>query len=403
MLKQLILAAGLCLLFSIGVSAQDSPQPQAIWEYLDAQPPGPRSVIAYSLSGKPVRDEVPESLERQFRAWEKENFPSMLDYEVALLSLIKLQEDPTNYKNMDLFAKLYQQDALRQDGLDAVTGALLAYSASGLEITQSQPNAPNSLLDRVMAAQQRSGGFAASVGEEPNVAVTARAITALFPYQSGSDVKSTVGRALEWLDSQQNGDGTFSVKGLPSGSATAETLLAVSLYQPSPELFAKGQGILAALEYFRNSDGGYSEVLGGTSSAEMTELAVIARYTAGTGRFPYYAPERYPGYVESTPEPEKSSPWGTYGKFLIGFILVFSLVYVLLIITTKIGKFAEAKKLPGSLAAQAEKNSLQHSESGQQEENMQMHIPMQAEIPDFTDIPEQESEIGHPKEEKAEK
>lgn len=402
MLKQIILTVGLCLLFSIGVSAQDSPHSQAVWEYLDAHVPGPRSAIAYSLAGKPIREDVPKSLEQQFRTWEKDHFSPVLDYETALLSLIKLQEDPTNYKNMDLFSRLYQQDALRQDGLDGVTGALLAYSASGLEITQSQPNAPNSLLDRVMAAQQRSGGFAETVGEEPNVAVTARAITALFPYQSGSDVKSTVDRALEWLDSQQNGDGTFSVKGLPSGSATAETLLAVSLYRPSPELFSKGNGILAALEYFHNSDGGYSEILGGASSVEMTEFAVIARYTADTGRFPYYAPERYPGYVESVPEPETLSSWGTYGKFLIGFILVFSLVYVLLVITTKIGKFAEAKKLPGSLAAEAEKNSPQQPETDHQEETMQMHIPMQAEIPDFTDIPEQESEIGHPKEEKAE-
>lgn len=403
MLKQIILAAGVCLLLSVGVYAQNSQQAQTVWQYLDGQAPGPRSAIAYSLAGKPIREEIPDRLEQQFRVWDKEGFLSVVEYETALLSLIKLQEDPTNYKNMDLFSKLYPQDALRQDGLDGVTGALLAYSASGMEITQSQPNAPNSLIDRVMAAQQRSGGFAETAGEEPNVAVTARAITALFPYQSGSDVKSTVRRALEWLDSQQNGDGTFSVKGLPSGSATAETLLAVSLYQPSPELFTKGENISAALEHFHNSDGGYGEILGGASSPQITELAVIAQYTADTGRFPYYTPESYPGYVENVPKPETQTPWASYGKFLIGFILVFSLVYVLLIITTKIGKFAEAKKLPGSLAAQAEKEHRQPSEVNAQEENMQMHIPMQAEIPDFTDIPEQESEIGHSKEEDAEK
>lgn len=400
MFKQLVLAAGVCLLLSIGVSALPAEEPSQSFEgslqYLDAQPPGPRSAIAYSLAGKPIRPEVALTLEEYFRSWYTDEFPSAVMYETALLSLIKLQEAPEAYHNMDLFSKLYQQSVLIHDGLDGVTGALVAYSASGLDISQSQPNSPNSLIDRVIAAQQRSGGFAKAPGENADVAVTARALVSLFPYQSGSDVKSAVSRALDWLAGQQNGDGTFSVKGLPSGSATAEVLLAASLYSPNSAQFNQDAKLESALEQFLNLDGGYAEVLGGASSVETTELAVIARYAAATGKFPYYAPERYPEYIENQPPPVPQNPWASYGKFLIAFALVFFLVYLLLMITVRIGRFAEQKKLPGSLAAQAAKSRQEAEElSYSQEENTQMHISMQAEIPNFDEISEQESEIGH--------
>lgn len=395
MLKKLLLAAGVCLLLSIPVCAgaiADDP----CWRYLDANPPGPRSAAAYSLAGHPIRPEVAPALKERLTTWDTLSSP--VEYECVLLSLIKLGEDPTTYNDRDLLSPLYSKDALGSGGLDDITGALLVYSACGKEVPQSQPNSPNALIDRVMAAQQQSGGFAETAGEEPSAAVTARAITALFPYQAGADVKSSVRRALTWLSEEQNGDGTFSVKGLPSGSATAETLLAVSLYRPDSALFERGGGIDAALEHFRNHDGGFSEVLGGPSSTQITELAVIARYTAETGLFPYYAPDRYPGYVKpEEPAPASESPWASYGKFLIGFILIFFLIYLLLILTIKIGKFAEKKKLPGSLAAQAEKEQAAAA-SEKQDGTIQLHIPMQPAIPDFDDISEQESEIGHPSE-----
>lgn len=386
MIEKLLVAAGACLLLSVCAHALPASGivPDDVWAYLDTQAPGPRSAVAYSLGGKPVRSEVSAALDQQFRDWEKNGVPSAEAYENALLSVIKLQEDPTN----DLLSRMYQQDFFDGSDLDGISGALLAYSASGIEIPQTQPNTPNSLIDRVIASQQRSGGFAERPGGEPSVTVTARALTALFPYQNGSNVRSTVNRALDWLDSQQNGDGTFSVKGLPSGGATAETLVAVSLYRPDEAMFLKGGGLLKALDQFKSADGGYSEVLGGGSSVETTELAVIARCTAAAGNFPYYAPEHYPGYVEPKPVEKQENPWVVYGKFFVGFALIFGLIYLLLMLTVRIGKFAEKRKLPGSLAAQAEKEQKQNPD-------IQLHIPMQADIPDFDKISEQESEIGH--------
>lgn len=362
-------------------------------QYLEANPPGPRSAVVSSLNGWPIHPEVQPALEKQFHQWEQEDEFSAVEYEMAMLSLLKTGQSLSDGSNMDLLSRLYVQNALDGSGLEGISGALYVYNASGQEISQSQPNSPNSLLDRITAAQQESGGFAQTAGDVPNVKVTAQALTALYPYSHTSDIRSTIEHGLKWLISQQNSDGTFSDNKISSCSATAEALITFSVYQPAQTFFSGYNRLQTALDLFQNEDGGYSETLGGVSSPETTELAIIAVYTAESGTFPYYAPEYYLGYMpepESTSQPTEESPWFIYGKFFFGFILIFFLIYLLLLITVKIGKFAEKKKLPGSLAAQAEKKNTAFSE-----DTIQMHIPMQAEIPNFDQIPEQESEMGH--------
>lgn len=387
----LVVSVSIALLFPISAFAEMAGLEKAR-QYLESNPPGPRSAVVSSLNGWPTRPEVLPALEKQFHQWEQEGGFPAAEYELALLSLFKTGESLSNYSNMDLLSRLYVQNALNGSGLEGISGALLVYNASGQEISQSQPNSPNSLLDRITAAQQESGGFAQTAGDAPDIAATARALTALYPYSHNNSIRSTIENGLKWLASQQNSNGTFSGNGLPSGTATAEVLVTFSVYQPAQAFFSGYNRIQPALALFQNADGGYSETFGGVSSPEVTELVMIALYTAESGTFPYYAPDYYPGY---TSEPEDSfqsteeSPWFIYGKFFCGFIFVFFLIYLLLLITVKIGKIAEKKKLPGSLAAQAEKKN-----TALPDDTIQIHIPMQAEIPNFDQIPEQESEMG---------
>lgn len=388
----LVVAASIALLFSIPAFAEITGLEKAR-QYLESNPPGPRSAVISSLNGWPVQPGIQAALEKQFRLWEQESSFSPAEYELALLSLFKTGESLPSYSNMDLLSRLYMQNALNGGGLDGISGALLVYNASGQEISQSQPNSPNSLLDRITASQQESGGFAQMAGDLPDITVTARALTALYPYSLNHDIRSTIEHGLKWLASQQNSDGTFSDNGVPSGSATAEVLVTFSVYQPAQAFFPGYSRIQPALALFQNADGGYSETLDGVSSPEITELAMIAIYAAESGTFPYDAPDYYPEYTsepENSSQPAEESPWLVYGKFFFGFIFVFFLIYLLLLITVKIGKFAEKKKLPGSLAAQAEKKNTAFSD-----DTIQIHIPMQAEIPNFDQIPEQESEIGN--------
>lgn len=392
---KLIAASIAALLLSISAFAQTTlPATHVEWAYLDSQPPGPCSALAYSLAGKPIRPEVSDCLKKQFRLWQDSDLPSVVEYEAAVLSLIKLGQNPTDYQGRNLLAALYPADALEVDGLDGVSGALLVYSASGQEIAQSQPNSPNALLDRMIAAQQLSGGFAQQPGHDPDISVTARAITALYPYQSmGADITAVIQRGLTWLGEQQNADGTFSIKGLPSGSTTAQVLIAASLCPPPPDTFTKGGPLMNALEHFHNQDGGYSEVLGGDSSPKVTELAIIARHVASTKMFPYYAPEN-DGAIQLSasaeapvPTAQSENKLGSYLKFLFTFCMIFFLIYLILMLTIKIGKYAEKKKLPGSLAAQAT--------SPTESADPSIHIPMQAQIPNFDDCTTRELEIGH--------
>ena len=61
-----------------------------------------------------------------------------------------------------------------------------------------------------------------------DVDTTAQAITALAPYCSDTDVRAAVDKALAWLVTQQNNDGTFGFMGSASVESTAQVIVALT-------------------------------------------------------------------------------------------------------------------------------------------------------------------------------
>lgn len=372
--------------------------------WLDSRPPGDLSIVVYSLLGLPIRDDAVEQMDAVLTEGIKTGFSSAVALEKNLLCLIKLKKNPADYLKSNLISQLYTDPALAREGIDALSLALLTYRAYGEVIPDTVRNAPNAILDSVISCQQPSGGFAPVGGEEPAVGATARAVTALAFYEDIPYVRSTMDRALSWLAGQQNADGSFSDGGKPNLDATASVLLmaGVCALGEHPVPFTGSQVSLTdALELFACPTGGYSTVPGGTPDVAATELALIARFSM-SGSFPFLSPVQYPGY--QTPaadsEPAADNPLVTYGKFVLGFGIIFFLIYCLLMLTIKIGKIAEEKKLPGSIAAQKDKNgageagSTPPESSDTTEHTMEMHIPMKAEMPDFDSISERETDIG---------
>lgn len=386
-------AAALCcvMLLTATVCAQtDVPSPTLIvsgqtWDYLDQNTPGEYSAVAYSLGGRAISEAAQSSVYAEVEFAQEKGFPSTYQLGQSIISLIKLGEDPQNYKKINLLSTLYTHKDRNRDGLTGACYTLLAYQAAQANVPTSARNSISSVVDYIVSSQQRSGGFAVTAGREPSVEITALAVLALSNHKNIPYVESAIRKAVNWLSLQQNANATFSDKGTPSCFATASVLIALRAngIALSDKRFVKNNAdLLDGMNVFANTDGGYAPAIGAQSQADATELAVIAMHTNATGLTPVLPPAAYPGYVA----PEQDGVV-VYLKFFVGFAAMLGIVYLLLILTGKIGKRWGGNpppKLPNPYEAQVDKQEIDTR-------TMEIHIPMQADLPDFDGIDEEEN------------
>lgn len=389
MLKHVAAAAVACSLFfsaAFPVFAEEQqvlfPVSEQTWQYLDHNSPGQNSITVYSLGARQIRDDARDSLTAELNKAMQANFSSAERLEQVILSLIKLGENPANYKNKDLVALLSSHEDPYETGLNSACGALTVYDAAHAAIPETARNSPTSLVDYIVSSQHRTGGFAPTTGRSPDALSTATVITALSPYKSTPYVDSALNKALDWLGGQQSADGSFPAD-KPDCVTTAAVLTALSAIgiPPGDSRFVKdGNTLLDALDRFQNTDGGFAKTVGDDSSVDATERAVIALYSNAFGLAPYLSPDSYPNYVK--PEPDGIA---VYLRFIFGFLGMFGIVYLLLLLTNLIGK--KWGKIPPA-------ENQKPSGAGGIENNrktMELHIPMKAEMTEFESIYEEEN------------
>lgn len=382
-----------------------APIAQQTWDYLDANAPGEWSIVAYSLGGKPIREDALTAMTSALDNGLYSGFPSITTFETLMLSLIKTGQNPTDYQTRDLITLLGDDRFLYHEGLDGVSMALSIYNAAerfDVYIPETLVNCVPEVISHIGSCQQENGGFSVRSGEPPDVGASARAVMALSGYKNIPYAQDAAQKGIEWLSTQQNEDGTFSAQADAPGDCetTAAVLSAIrvcGINLDDPRFVKNGITLSKALSTFLNSDGGYSLLQGQTSSVETTEHAIIALYTDFFELFPYLPPFSYPGYVSpdqvppvEEPTPQESSVW-----FIIKFLGILFLVYLLLQLTILIGKYSEKKKLPGSLAAEKEKQAQEEAER-MQNATFEMHIPMNATLPDFDKLNETETRLATP-------
>ena len=118
--------------------------------------------------------------------------------------------------------------------------------------------------------------------------------------------------------------------------------------------------------------GGYSPKPGGDADVAATEAAVIALYTDETGLSPYLPPQAYPNYTAP-----KTDVKDVFIRFLFGFLGILLVLYLILILTTKIGK--RWGKFP--------EPQTQADKAAHDTQTLEINIPMKAELPNFDTLP----------------
>ena len=380
-------AAGALLLFSAVTASAETlpgdaapaPVAEQTWRYLDANPPGENSILAYSLGGQAVREDAVTRLSGDLRGSVADGFSSPRALERGIIGLVKSGQDPASFEKTDLVSALYSHENIYQEGLDGALLALAAYSAADAQSPVSAHNSPTAVIDYIVSSQLRAGGFGSAAGRDPDVRTTARAVTVLAASRDIPYVNTAVNRALSWLSTQQDEDGAFLRNGRPDCESTAAVLTAVrtcGIGLGDARFTKNGRDLHDALQSFRQQDGGNAATPGGPSEVAATEAAVIALSTDASGLSPYLPPERYPGYVE--PQPDNAY---VFLRFLFGFLLLFGLLYLVLILTGKIGKRW------GKFPPTEPENPSEAPGAGADTRTLELNIPMKAEIPDFDALP----------------
>lgn len=369
------------------VAVAPGPVSDQTWLYLDEHEGGIWGITACSLGNHPIKESARENLDFTLKSGIESGFPSAGELALSIIALVKLGENPRYYQKNDLLLPLFSHENIYADGLAGAYYALDAYQAIGSDdLPTTARNSPPTLVDYIVSSQQRSGGFAFMPGYEPDVRATANAISAIAPYSGLPHVATAIEKALVWLSAQQQNNAAMPADGKANCEATARTLMAIrqlGIAEDDPR-FVKSEATLEdALGLFKNPDGGYSPITDTGSDVSVTETVVIALYTNEYGISPYLAPKNYPGYLPPPP-PEPSS---IFGRFIVGFVIVFGALYLVLILTTKIGKrwgYTPTLRKSGSPAPPSEDTKT-----------LELHIPMKAELPDFSKISDKELFSGY--------
>lgn len=169
------------------------------------------------------------------------------------------------------------------------------------------------LTDELLSLQSADGGWSLT-GRNSDVDVTAMTVQAFAPqYRSNKDVRTATDKALSFLSSKQNADGTYSSYGVSNPESIAQVIIALSSLGIDAEKdtrFSKNSiNLFDALELFRSGDGGYCHQRGkeanSTATVQVLCSAVAFKKMKNNGS-PFYIFSEKNNQTEETTTVEKT-------------------------------------------------------------------------------------------------
>ncbi|MDL2293651.1 hypothetical protein LJC60_03370 [Ruminococcaceae bacterium OttesenSCG-928-D13] len=162
-------------------------------------------------------------------------------------------------------------EALNAEGTDAMRLALLVFGPAG--VTPPEGFDAVLLAQHLAGARNLDGGYGAEGVSDP--VNTARALQALAFYRNDDAVEDGVAAARAWLRQNQAPYGGFEMEGSPSGTATAESVIALRcltetvLQQGAPDP-------ADLLRVFQNEVGAFVPDPDAKPDVELTALSLLA-------------------------------------------------------------------------------------------------------------------------------
>jgi len=219
------------------------------------------------------------------------------EYSRLIIALTAIGKDPTDVAGFDLTAPLADYDQTIFQGINGPVYALLALDSGDCDVPQAKGDAVQATrtmyVDYILSQEVGDGGWSLSGGPaDPDI--TAIVLQALAKYQDNEEVKAATERAIEVLSGMQNENGGFANNGIESSETLSQVILALTeLGIPADDSrFVKGGNTLVdKLLEFRTDDGGFKHVAEGESDMLATEQAfysLVSLYRVENGETSLY-------------------------------------------------------------------------------------------------------------------
>lgn len=231
------------------------------------------------------------SVVEEVKGWSADRKPT--DIERVSLALTAMGKDITNVEGVNLAAMIHDHPNLLRQGCNAVIFAMIALDAAQVDPPSGAAWTRSSLLATLLSAQHDDGGFGLSPDGASGIDITAMALQALAPYRfaNGSlGVEQAIDRAVAYLASQlQKPQCSY-----PTSEAQSQVIIALATLGIDPIEAGFGdehRNIFSSfMDSFANSDGGFSTIANGQTTAMSTAQALQAfesyrRYAAGEDPF----------------------------------------------------------------------------------------------------------------------
>lgn len=198
----------------------------------------------------------------------------------VILGLTAAGYDPTDVEGYNLLGALNDITYVKKQGINGPIWALIAFDSHGYEIPEDGDVSRDSLINVILDAQLTDGGWTLS-GTISDPDMTAMAMQALAPYyDTDSNVKDAVDKALIYLSKVQNEDGSFSSTDGANAESAAQVIVALTALGINPETdtrFSKnGISVVDALCNFAVDGGGFKHIVDGKLDGMATEQGYYA-------------------------------------------------------------------------------------------------------------------------------
>lgn len=230
------------------------------WEIIDLARYGYTNVPMYETYYASVEEKVKETGAIIHKSKVTEN-------ERTILALTALGVDCTDVAGYNIIEPLYDETYVTKQGINGVVFGLLAIDAANApdSLEEDGTNIREFLVQRILEAELAAGGWA-FYGSATDPDMTGMAIQALAPYyDTNTDVKEAVDRALDKLSGMMTDDAGYESWGSVNSESAAQVVTALSALgidaDTDPRFVKNGISVLDNLISFKDeATGGFRHI-----------------------------------------------------------------------------------------------------------------------------------------------